>query len=356
MLRVRVLHETGRYYEGNFAPSTDLWQVLKDLEKASSENFTSVWGVPEPEETELIRIQYNVKGYMQPVMEPFQGNIKVDTKEALAKTTLTDINTTGSSKLQIRLTFKYTPPKVDEKTAQEMIGRLREQLFSETPPTQSNAKPAEAKKPPRSTTTKTKPAEGPKKATEAKPQLPPSRHMKITGLPKRAAKKQVEAKDSSSDSKGQTGDEATDAEYEVGAGDLATLFKGVRGERQQSSKSFKEFETTLIRFRLPGRLSIEARFLPSETIRDVMQFVKGCLSDGSMPFTLFTTPPRYVLGERDKTKTLASLRLVPSAIVHFSSPHVDRIKGGRTAEAKKGGDESPGWYLQKQMLEDSSSA
>ncbi len=52
-------------------------QVLLTLEKTAEEKFTQLYGVPEPEENKLFRVQYNVKGYMQPVLESTRTGKKV---------------------------------------------------------------------------------------------------------------------------------------------------------------------------------------------------------------------------------------------------------------------------------------
>lgn len=119
----------------------------------------------------------------------------------------------------------------------------------------------------------------------------------------------------------------------------------------RSSKRVCDYDTTTIRVRLPHRLYAEARFLATETVGDVRQFVDSCLrhvacapsdagspaaaaaalseagappsssslSSSSVPlieYYLYLTPPRYVLN--DDTLTLKKLRLVPSAIINFS--------------------------------------
>jgi hypothetical protein len=109
--------------------------------------------------------------------------------------------------------------------------------------------------------------------------------------------------------------------YDIDDEDIAAYVRSVKTKDRKveewGSKTSAHFATVTIRFRLPDRYYLEARFLPHETIRHLHNFVQSCLVDPSQHFSLFVAPPRVVLSEQPSA-TLIDMRLVPSAIVSLS--------------------------------------
>jgi len=368
-IKISILNEAGNYYKGEFHPTTSLWNVLTLLEQKYGENLTNVYGVPDTEETSILRVQYNVKGYMQPVLETFHDQKKCESNGDLKATTLQALQLT-SGPLKLCLSYKYQAPELDEQTAKAMMEKLKQQLLG-TPESQEESKDLDP------TASKLK-KEADNKAhnnltltvSERRSLLPPHRFRKLIGLRKsnaspvgtkgenaraHAARAHVATtlvdKESSASDGG--GHDTETKEYDIGAGDFHSLVKAVRGERQQSSKMFTQFKTTSIRFRLPGRLTLEAKFQPEESISEVTAFVKSCLRDPGLPFTLFTTPPKRVLGDKDASKSLASLGLVPSAIIHMTSASLDFASGKplKSIQSKASVEhEAQGWYLAEPII------
>mmetsp|Transcript_23037 Transcript_23037/g.37006 ORF Transcript_23037/g.37006 Transcript_23037/m.37006 type:complete len:351 (+) Transcript_23037:307-1359(+) len=284
---------------------------------------------------------------------------KFDTKQSLKETTIADLGPYKYDSVTMLLAFRYEKPDIDEKTGQKMISRLKEKIFQKnTPHTPQNASSIASSSDsssniPTSPATPSVPSSNNKGTTtveELRRLLPSHRFRRLLGrLPKQLKEESSSAhpetsRDSSSGetqhrsgvstAKTEKNPETAEEDYDVRENDFASLVSAVRGARQQSSKSFSQFKTTMLRIRFPGRLILEAKFLPEETVADVTEFVRASLKDEKMPFILFTAPPRRVLTPADKEKSLASLRLVPSAIIHFSSELIDPISGKPT---KKGG-------------------
>lgn len=76
----------------------------------------------------------------------------------------------------------------------------------------------------------------------------------------------------------------------------------------------EKYKTTVIRIFFPGRLALQATFKSSETVSDIMAFVRKFILQRIGDFYLFTAPPKTVLNPE---ATLFVASLVPKAIVHF---------------------------------------
>ena len=95
---------------------------------------------------------------------------------------------------------------------------------------------------------------------------------------------------------------------------------------------------------------------PQETLRGVYGFVRGCLSDSSVPFTLYTSPPLTNLREDDPA-TLLQKKMAPKALIRFTSaapnvaPAAAAGGGGAAAAAGgSGGAQTPAAFLSAELL------
>ncbi|XP_052791163.1 tether containing UBX domain for GLUT4-like [Mya arenaria] len=82
---------------------------------------------------------------------------------------------------------------------------------------------------------------------------------------------------------------------------------------------YSKYERVVIRVQFHDKLVLQGLFRPRETVFAVQKFVKEHLEDKSIPFYLYTSPPKNVL--KDQSKTLIEAQLVPAAVVYFGSEH-----------------------------------
>lgn len=92
----------------------------------------------------------------------------------------------------------------------------------------------------------------------------------------------------------------SDEIFELRASDLRdngpTLAKLAPFERPKFLEDQKKrFHTVKIRVVFPTQDILQAQFAVTETISDVVSFVRSCLSDSETPFELFVIPPKRVL-------------------------------------------------------------
>merc|ERR1711990_1313787 len=84
-------------------------------------------------------------------------------------------------------------------------------------------------------------------------------------------------------------------------------------ERFKREKEAKWTEV-LLRVNFPDRHVLQFRCHPKETLAGVYAFVRDCLSDPSIDFTLFQSPP--ITNLRDAaSETVLDARLAPKALV-----------------------------------------
>lgn len=97
---------------------------------------------------------------------------------------------------------------------------------------------------------------------------------------------------------------------------------------------------------------------PQETLRGVYGFVRGCLSDSSVPFTLYTSPPLTNLREDDPA-TLLQKKMAPKALIRFKwdapndAPAAAAAAGGggsAAAAGDSGGPQTPAAFLNPELL------
>ncbi|XP_060535460.1 tether containing UBX domain for GLUT4 [Cylas formicarius] len=95
---------------------------------------------------------------------------------------------------------------------------------------------------------------------------------------------------------------------------------------EQSKKELRQlnrYKKAVIRVELPDRTVIQGTFKPTETIRDVLDFVRGYLRDPDIDFYIYATPPKCILNVESR---LIEVGCVPGALLHFGSK--DDIKEG----------------------------
>lgn len=87
-------------------------------------------------------------------------------------------------------------------------------------------------------------------------------------------------------------------------------------ENKRQLRQLAQYKSTVIRVQFPDRTVLQGCFKPIETIGVVQEFVREYLEDGSIDFYLFTTPPKAVLPSESR---LLEVGCVPGALLHFGS-------------------------------------
>ncbi|XP_066994374.2 tether containing UBX domain for GLUT4 isoform X3 [Anabrus simplex] len=75
-----------------------------------------------------------------------------------------------------------------------------------------------------------------------------------------------------------------------------------------------QYRRVVLRIQFPDQIVLQGTFTPLETISTVAEFVRGYLEEPSMPFHLYTTPPKTVLPPQAR---LVDVNCVPCALIHF---------------------------------------
>ncbi|KAJ1960690.1 hypothetical protein GGI12_003668 [Dipsacomyces acuminosporus] len=123
-----------------------------------------------------------------------------------------------------------------------------------------------------------------------------------------------------------------DSFYELGAAELKALVAAQR-TRQEAERGFRlrsereeeerrriaQFKLnhpkTVIRFRFPDLVQVQATFLTLDHVSELYSFIKGVLSDSSVLQALAIQPPAQDLKDSLR-KTLYDAKLSPAAVVH----------------------------------------
>ncbi|XP_060842110.1 tether containing UBX domain for GLUT4 [Rhopalosiphum padi] len=85
-----------------------------------------------------------------------------------------------------------------------------------------------------------------------------------------------------------------------------------------------KYKNCIIRIHFPNRLVLQTIFKSTETVLDIINFIRKYLIDESLEFCLFTTPPKTILKPEE---TLLECGCVPSAMIHFScNMETDQLK------------------------------
>lgn len=87
-------------------------------------------------------------------------------------------------------------------------------------------------------------------------------------------------------------------------------------ERQKAMLAkLNQYKDCVLRIQFPNRYVLQGIFKPHEPISRVEEFVRGFLVKSNEEFHLFTIPPKKVLPANE---TLLELNCVPNAVLHFS--------------------------------------
>ncbi|XP_056649171.1 tether containing UBX domain for GLUT4 [Diorhabda sublineata] len=87
-------------------------------------------------------------------------------------------------------------------------------------------------------------------------------------------------------------------------------------ESKKQLRSLSIYKKTIIRIKFPERVVLQGTFAPSDTIRDVIEFIRDYLENKSLRFYVYSTPPKCILEE---SKRLIELGFVPGALIHFGT-------------------------------------
>ncbi|XP_037026688.1 tether containing UBX domain for GLUT4 [Bradysia coprophila] len=130
-------------------------------------------------------------------------------------------------------------------------------------------------------------------------------------------------------------EDAKDSFFDVTVNDIKVLLRDLRTQTQglenaplmttkmremehdnQTMLKLNRYRTTVIRIQFANRLVLQGIFLPSDTVQQVVDFVRGFLVDPTMKFHLYITPPKTVL---DNESRLVENHCVPMALLHFGT-------------------------------------
>jgi tether containing UBX domain for GLUT4 len=129
-----------------------------------------------------------------------------------------------------------------------------------------------------------------------------------------------------------TAEEIPDEFFEVTEADIRRMWQDMQRRTQeileqplltlssrqrQLEAKMARYKRVAIRLQFPDRLVVQALFRPTETVFSLYKFVRDNLIDRSIPFELYTTPPKTVL--KDNTQTIAEADLAPMSLVYFGS-------------------------------------
>uniref|UniRef100_W8AKS9 Tether containing UBX domain for GLUT4 n=1 Tax=Ceratitis capitata TaxID=7213 RepID=W8AKS9_CERCA len=94
---------------------------------------------------------------------------------------------------------------------------------------------------------------------------------------------------------------------------LTERLRQLEGQKTMLNK-IAHYKNCVIRIQFPDRFVLQGIFKPIDKISDVMDFVRKFLHNEQAMFHLFTIPPKYIL---PLDKTLLELDFVPTAVLHF---------------------------------------
>ncbi|KAG5891262.1 hypothetical protein JTB14_019669 [Gonioctena quinquepunctata] len=92
-------------------------------------------------------------------------------------------------------------------------------------------------------------------------------------------------------------------------------------ESKKQLRQLNRYKKAIIRVQFPDRAVLQGTFQPTETIADVVEFVRGFLEERICKFYVYSTPPKCVLEE---SKRLIELGFVPGAMIHFGADFQDK--------------------------------
>ncbi|CAG9771038.1 unnamed protein product [Ceutorhynchus assimilis] len=87
-------------------------------------------------------------------------------------------------------------------------------------------------------------------------------------------------------------------------------------ESKKQLRNLNKYKRAIIRVQFPDRTVVQGTFKPTETVRDVLDFVKGYLEDQNIDFYIYSTPPKAIL---QKESRLIEIGCVPGALLYFGT-------------------------------------
>ncbi|XP_057310933.1 tether containing UBX domain for GLUT4-like isoform X2 [Hydractinia symbiolongicarpus] len=108
----------------------------------------------------------------------------------------------------------------------------------------------------------------------------------------------------------------TDLKSDNKAKEEAMLLTKTSRQRLELEK-LANFQKIPIRFQFPDKTVLQAFFRPLETVKSVDEFLLEYLSDEIRVYEIFTTPPKFILNDRQQT--LHKAKLFPAALIHVST-------------------------------------
>lgn len=129
-------------------------------------------------------------------------------------------------------------------------------------------------------------------------------------------------------------DEVPDNFYDLTVTDAKILLRDAKRRRQELEEAplltdaqrqlnrekrilnqLHKYRCALIRVQFPDQHVLQGIFSPLETVQKIRDFIKRYLEDPTCDFTIYTTPPKYILNPEAR---LVDVNLVPSAVIHYS--------------------------------------
>ncbi|KAH1008869.1 hypothetical protein HUJ05_009372 [Dendroctonus ponderosae] len=87
-------------------------------------------------------------------------------------------------------------------------------------------------------------------------------------------------------------------------------------EAKKQLRSLNKYKKAIIRVQFPNRTVVQGIFKPTETVQDVVEFVRSYLEDQTVDFYVYSTPPKCVL---DNQSSLLEIGCVPGALLYFGA-------------------------------------
>jgi len=128
-------------------------------------------------------------------------------------------------------------------------------------------------------------------------------------------------------------DDITDEDFEIKPHELQKMLAEQEKKKKETEvlrtkksrdleneKKKRVYDRAIIRVRFPtlDGLIIQGTFNPTHTLQDVYDFVTQVISDSTVPFYMFISPPMQKFTKEDLSKTLQQLKLIPAAIININ--------------------------------------
>ncbi|XP_055842826.1 tether containing UBX domain for GLUT4 [Episyrphus balteatus] len=109
-----------------------------------------------------------------------------------------------------------------------------------------------------------------------------------------------------------------------GNDDAPLLTAKMREIEENSSllRKLAQYKQCIIRVQFPDRNVLQGVFKPTDKVEDVVSFVRPFLTNEDLDFHLFTVPPKKLLPH---DKTLLEVNCIPNAVLHFGVNECDAL-------------------------------